>query len=458
MVLSVNLLNSNQSVKSLSFKAQDEQKKYSYSPVQTNAPKAPTKKNDLKKHITAQNVAAVLGIVASTVMVAFFGKIMINDYKAKKLLQNAIKESVKDFNVPNANSVLDVINDCVDPILRRAATNEYNKGPMMSQKRINDILSLANLDKAKPEEINLLDAMKLMEKKIVGMDEVKEEILDFLIEQNYNLRNGIKPKKPLVLCLDGPAGTGKTTISEVIAEAMGMHYKKIPLNGASGKAPIKGYEAVYTGASSGGIAQGQLEGKTKKVLYCLDEADKTASSDYNGKVEDTLLSLFDDQALFTDDNLDVPIDVTKSIFILTTNDFEKLSAPLKNRVRKMSIAPYGVDIKAKIAKLKMEDALKSSNLDSSKVEISSDKVYQSIAEMTKDQGGRETNQNVISIIKKIITKIELGENNGKPVVVTPEFVKRELGPVAQKESLSSRVLKSKKLNPSPNPQINPQLA
>ncbi len=455
MIPMINSVNTNNNTKPLNFRANNDQNRYSYSNIRSNTPVSSNPISNFKKSEKAQKLATLLGITTSIVVTAFFGRMLISDYKAKKVLQESMKEAVKEFNIPDAKSMVDVINNCIDPIIKRAAMNEYNKGSMMSQKRLNDILSLANLDKARPEEVDLVRAIELMDKKIVGMDEVKEEILDFLVEQNYNIRNGIKLKKPLVLCLDGPAGTGKTTISEVLAEAMGMHYKKISLNGASGKAPIKGYEAVYTGASSGGIAQGQLEGRTKKVLYCLDEADKTASSDYNGKVEDTLLSLFDDQALFVDDNLDIPIDVTKSIFILTTNDFEKLSTPLKNRIRKISIAPYDLKIKSKIAKLKMQDALEDSKLNPH-AQIATDKVYDTIAEMTSDQGGRETTQNVLSLIKKIITKLELGENDGKPVVVTPEFVRKELGSITEKETLSSRILKSKKYvpNTNPNTQLN----
>ena len=411
-------------------------------------------KNGLK--LPKMNVQSALGIAASAVVCAFFGKQIYLQAKAekaeremakvladtaKKAAEKAGQKATDTLGNLAGGNIKSAIMACTDPTLQRAAANEYSKGPgIMSTKRINDILSLANLKNAKPEEIDLKRAIKIMDEKIIGMDEVKEELLDFFVQYNYNIRNGITSKKPLVLCLNGPAGTGKTTVTEVAAEAMNMHYKKISLAGASGKASIKGYESVYTGANMGGVAEGQIEGGTRRVLYCLDEVEKSASSNYNGKVEDTLLSLFDDQAKFADDNLNVPIDISQSIFILTTNEFEKLSNPLKNRVRKIEIKPYGVDIKSQIAKLKMTNELKKNKLDSI-VNIKPE-AYNAIAEMTQDQGGRETTRNVDTLIKKIVDMVALNENDGKAIDVTSAFVKKELGPVSEKTSIKERILKS----------------
>ena len=366
-----------------------------------------------------------LGIAVSTVMLIYFGKLLHNEHMQKKAAQQM--ETVLREGLSGADgSLVETIRNCSDPVLRRAAANEFAKGPgLMSTKRIKDIISLSSLKDAKPEEVDLKKAMKILDEKIIGMDEVKDEILDFLVHWNYNIRNGIPNKKPLVLALDGPAGTGKTTISEVLAEALGMHYKKISLAGASGKAAIKGYEAVYTGASMGGIAQGQLEGGTRRVLYCLDEVEKSASSNYNGKVEDTLLSLFDDQAKFVDDNLDVPIDVSQSIFILTTNEFEKLSTPVKNRVKKISISPYGKEVKAKIAKLHLGKELKHNKIGEDLVKIE-DSAYEALAELTSDQGGREATRNAQKLVDKIVAKIELGETNGEIITIDKKFVKEML--------------------------------
>lgn len=359
-----------------------------------------------------QNLSWGIGIAASALFAIWIGRGMWGEHAAKKV----------------GNKILERIEKCSDPVLKEAARNEYAKGPhMMSQKRLKDILTLAELKDVKPGEVDIKAALDKIDEKIVGMDEVKEQLLDYLIHYNYCIKKGIPNKKPLVISLDGPAGTGKTTISEVLAEALGMHYKKISLAGATGKAPIKGYEAVYTGASMGGIAEGQIEGKTRRVLYCLDEVEKSGTSDHNGKIEDTLLALFDDQGKFMDDNLNVPIDVSQSIFVLTSNEFEKLSGPLKNRIKnKIKINPYGKEIKAQIAELKFMEELKRNKL-TDKVNIPEDKkVFNVLAEFTDDQGGRQATANAQSLIDKIITNIELGEAKGK-IDITEEYARKMLG-------------------------------
>ena len=183
---------------------------------------------------------------------------------------------------------------CDIPALKRAAMDEYAKGPhMRSEKKIKDILALAEVSALKPGEIDLRKAIDLLDEKIVDMPEVKSQVTDFLIDQAYNARKGIKNKKPLVLCLDGPAGTGKTSVSEVIAEALGMPYKKISMGGTTGTSIIRGTESKFVGAEAGGIAKGQIENKSNRVLYCLDEIDKLGKSEQHGSAESALLSLFD---------------------------------------------------------------------------------------------------------------------------------------------------------------------
>ena len=453
-------------LKSVNFKADNRNRaQISYidgTPMDSWEREIQKQKKEQKKQKFKQNVSYGLGIAASCVMLAYFGTLLkdrANAKKIEKLIENTAKELASNEStarkVEDAKKFVEFLNNgdiqnaiasCPNKILKIAAANEYSKGFAASNQKVKNILSLAVLDESKSKEIDLFKAIELMNKKIVGMDEVKEQILDYLIQQNYCIRNGIKNTKPLVLCLDGPAGVGKTTISEVLSEALGMHYKKISLAGATGKAPIRGSESVYTGAEMGGIASGQIEGGTKRVLYCIDEVEKGGTSDHNGNIEHTLLALFDDQAKFTDDFLDVPIDISQSVFVLTSNDFNKLSKPLQNRVIKININPYDNKTKASIAKLKMEQALSKYKLDDTKVRIVSDDVYDHIAKMTKDDGGREATRLVDTLIKKLIGIIELGENKGKVVEVNSTFVENQLASLKDKTSIQERINKSKNLN------------
>lgn len=343
-----------------------------------------------------------------------------------------------------SDEVMKALRECKNPELKKAAMNEYNKGPhMRSEKKIRDILELANLSDQKPGMVDLEKAIKLMDEKIVDMPEVKESVLDYLLEYNVNINKGLKNKKPLVLAIDGPAGTGKTTISEVIAEAMGIPYKKVAMGGATGKSVIRGTESQYVGAEAGNIARGQIDNSSNRVLYLLDEVDKLGKSEQHGSVESALLSLFDDQAKFADDFLGTELDLSQSVFVLTTNEFEKLSTPLKNRVKLIKINPYGKETKTKIAKMHLINELKENKLNDL-VEVD-EKAYAKIAELTKDEGGRETTRNVKELIRQINTMIGLGEmpKNGK-LKIDENFVKTRLDFSKKTKSTKDRILEAAK--------------
>ena len=400
-----------------------------------------------KKQKAKNDLSWGIGIASAVVMLAFFGKMLYADHMAKKAAKK-ISKSLGEL-AADGDVLVSSIMGCEDPILKKAAAAEFEKGPQMrSEKKIKDILSLANQKNKKPGEVDLEKAIKIMDEKIVDMNEVKEQVLDFLIEWNYNIRNGIKNKKPLVLCLNGPAGTGKTTISEVIAEALGMPYKKIALGGATGSSIIKGTESKFVGSEAGGIAKGQIDSGTNRVLYLLDEAEKAGTDTQHGDIQSALLSLFDDQAKFADDFLGTELDISQSIFILTTNEFEKLSKPLKNRVKRIQIAPYEHSTKVKIAKMHLTNDLKEQKLDG-KVDVDAS-AYEQLAKMTEDEGGRETTQNVTSLIRRIKAKFQLNEVKEDKIKIDKDFVERELT-YNPNESTKERVLDSiKKNKPEPD--------
>lgn len=100
-------------------------------------------------------------------------------------------------------------NECKNPELKRAAMSEFNKGHSASMKKIKDILTLSKVLNKEAGWVDIPAVMRKMDEKIVDMPEVKESVLDFLIEYNVNLSKGLKNKKTFALAIDGPAGTGK---------------------------------------------------------------------------------------------------------------------------------------------------------------------------------------------------------------------------------------------------------
>jgi ATP-dependent Lon protease len=289
---------------------------------------------------------------------------------------------------------------------------------MMSNKKIEALKDLAQMKEDTVKSIDIANAKKVLDEEIIGMDGVKKQVLEFLDYRNKCIEQGIKPDKPLVVSLDGPAGTAKTTIGRAIAKAAGLPHKEINMAGATGKSKIIGNESVYTGSSWGEFADAQLEYKTKNIVYTLDELEKTGTSDHNGKIEDTILPLLDGRHKIKDDFLGVDVDISDSIVLITTNDFKKLSEPLRDRISyKFKIQPYTLDEKAKVAKFKFDRSMKYHKMDD-KVEVDQE-IFNLIANSVSDQGGREATDIAENIAHKIFI---MPKNSGEKIKITTDMV------------------------------------
>jgi ATP-dependent Lon protease len=202
------------------------------------------------------------------------------------------------------------------------------------------------------------------------------------------------------------------------AEGLGMHLKKIPLSSIEKPGSLVGFERTYVGAKAGAIATGQIEGGTKKVFYMLDELEKCPR-----EVQNTLLSLLDDQAKFKDLYYNCEIDLSQSIFGITTNELEKLhGTALYDRIKPfvIKVERYDDATKAAIGKLKLNAALKDNKM-ADRVVIK-DEIFDLIAKATTDDGGRETTQ---IAERQIITKLKnllVNAKEGEKVTVDKDFI------------------------------------
>lgn len=420
-VNSVGLMNTNLPVpvskpdkknnKAVAFKAQDSRDKFVrqpqmmspqdaalYKAVQEQQKEA--KRQKLKSNIAmGVSVAACLAIILTSLiqMKTLRGDATVNE-KVGKLTQR--------------------IKKVINPNIKREAEEELARQPYeRNLYRVEDLLKIDELatkiEKKVPADIKA--TKKHMDENVIGMDEAKEKIIDYLKAINYDIEHGITQDKPIVLCLDGSPGTGKSTLVKEIADALGMYFKKVSLGGAKNGEMITGFERTYAGATPGVIAKAQLEGGTKKVLYGFDEAEKAAGS----SVLDVLLPIFDNQRIFTDKYYNANIDLSQSIFMLTTNNYKLLPEALRNRVQVIRIKDYTPDIKAKIAKSKLTKELAENKM-TDKVRISDD-AYMAIANLTDDKGGRQTTQFVDNLIQKIKGLFVEGE---KDIIINKDLIER----------------------------------
>ena len=415
----INTDKSSQSFRCVGFKANEKDQFVKQNSVSTKAlpsqkdsytkaieeQKKKEKKQKIKNNMTwGIGIASGLAIIA--LVVANFAALRGGkDAKRIKELTNAIK-NIKD------------------PGIKREAEEELARQPYeRSLYRIEDLIQLDKLANTveKRTPANIEATTKKMNAEVIGMEEAKQPILDFLEGINYDIKNGITHDKPLILCVDGPPGTGKSTLMKSIADSLGMYFKKISLSSTKNPEAITGFERTYAGATPGLMAKAQLEGNTKKVVYGLDEFEKA-----DEKVINTFLSILDDQIIFTDKYYNANVDLSQSIFVITTNQLERLKGtPIYNRIKPhtIKVKPYNNDVKTQIAELKMNGALKQFKLND-KVEIDDD-VCRAIVEHTTDQGGRETTQ----FVEKIVKAMKKAANNnttGGKVKVDRNFVEEAL--------------------------------
>lgn len=376
-----------------------------------------------KAQKTKNNLITGITVAASLVMLIYFGRGLLKQIATDK----AEKAASAAVGGDGARSIAQMIKECKDPKIKRAMSEEARKGYSTSRKKIEALDSLAQINDTKANLIDIDRAKKILDEEVIGMDEAKKEILDHLKFRNHCIENNIPLDTPFVLALDGPAGTAKTTLSNAVAKACDMPHKEISMAGMTGKAPIKGSESVYSGATWGEIADAQIEHKTRRIVYTLDEIEKTGSSEHNGKAEDALLSLMDNRHFVADDFLGVNIDVKDSIIITTSNNYAKLSEPMKSRLSKViRIQPYTNETKKSIAKFKIDKFMNKYKM-TEKVQFTDDALDALVARHANKEGGREISNEVQTLMEKLVIDDRFKPaTKEKPFIITKEIIEEKL--------------------------------
>ncbi|KAL1846443.1 ATP-dependent Lon protease pim1 [Paecilomyces lecythidis] len=278
------------------------------------------------------------------------------------------------------------------------------------------------------ENFGIKHAMSVLDEDHYGLKDVKDRILEFIAVGK--LRGTVEGK---ILCLVGPPGVGKTSIGKSIARALNRQYYRFSVGGLTDVAEIKGHRRTYVGALPGRIIQALKKCQTENPLILIDEVDKIGRG-HQGDPSSALLELLDPEqnSSFLDHYMDVPVDLSKVLFVCTANVTDTIPRPLLDRMELIELSGYVADEKMAIADRYLSPAAKElSGLKEVDVKLQEDAIEELIKSYCRESGVRNLKKQIEKVYRKAALKIiqDLGED-----ALPEEAALTEEGKAAQQES------------------------
>ena len=252
------------------------------------------------------------------------------------------------------------------------------------------------------ERLDINRAEEVLNEEHYGLDDVKERILEYL-----SVKKMSGTLKGPILCLVGPPGVGKTSIARSIAKAINRKYVRMSLGGMRDEAEIRGHRRTYVGAIPGRIVYSLKEAKSMNPLILLDEIDKL-SSDYKGNPGDALLEVLDSEQnkTFRDNYMELPIDLSKVLFITTANSLDTIPRPLLDRMEVVEVSGYTYEEKFNIARNHLIPKIfKEYKLNNEVITINDEAIKFVIDGYTRESGVRSLERVISSLIRKSMASI-----------------------------------------------------
>lgn len=258
------------------------------------------------------------------------------------------------------------------------------------------------------ENFGIPNAVKVLDEDHYGLQDVKDRILEFIAVGK--LRGTVEGK---ILCFVGPPGVGKTSIGKSIARALNRQYYRFSVGGLTDVAEIKGHRRTYVGALPGRIVQALKKCQTENPLILIDEVDKIGRG-YQGDPSSALLELLDPEQnnSFLDHYMDVPVDLSKVLFVCTANMTDTIPRPLLDRMELITLSGYVADEKKAIANKYLAPAAKeAAGLKEAHVELTGEAIEELIKSYCRESGVRNLKKQIEKVYRKSALKIvqELGE-------------------------------------------------
>lgn len=266
-------------------------------------------------------------------------------------------------------------------------------------------------------------ARKVLEEDHYGISKVKERLIEALAVRKLS-KEGRSP----IICLVGPPGIGKTSIAKSIARAMNKKYVRLSFGGVRDEAEIRGHRKTYVGAMPGRIITSIQSAGSMNPVFLMDEIDKMAS-DYKGDPASALLEVLDpaQNVNFRDHFLEVPFDLSKTLFITTANTLDTISRPLLDRMEVIEMTGYTAPEKLEIAvRYILPRAIEQNGVDKKWFSLDRETISYIIEYYTREAGVRMLEKQINAVVRKVATKF-VERPRTKKLKITKDNIKDYLG-------------------------------
>ncbi len=294
--------------------------------------------------------------------------------------------------------------------VREAATRELDRLARLNQASPDYQMTRTYLDTllevpwsvTTEDRLDPVEARRVLDEDHYDLDKIKERIVEYLAVRK--LKGDMKGP---ILCFVGPPGVGKTSLGQSIARAMNRKFVRLSLGGVRDEAEIRGHRRTYIGALPGRIVQALRQAGAMNPVFMLDEVDKLAVG-FQGDPAAALLEVLDpaQNNTFRDHYLEVPMDLSRVLFIATANQLGTLQPALLDRMEVLTLAGYTEEEKRHIARTYLiPRQLREHGLAPDALAIDDEALGIVISQYTREAGVRSLERRIGAIARKIAARL-----------------------------------------------------
>ena len=301
------------------------------------------------------------------------------------------------FFIRQEKSVPTAVMEVIDEELNKLSYLDNHSSEFNVTRNYVDWLTILPWGITSEENLHLQQAQVVLDEDHYGMEDVKKRILEFIAVAQ--LKGSTQGK---IICFHGPPGVGKTSIVKSIATALNRKYFRFSVGGMTDVAEIKGHRRTYVGAMPGKVIQCMKKTGTENPVVLIDEVDKIGKG-YQGDPAAALLELLDPEqnANFLDHYMDVPVDLSKVLFICTANVIDTIPDALRDRMEMIDVSGYVAEEKVEIAKKYLiPQAMKSSGIKENEITIEKEAIETLIKRYCRESGVRSLQKLIERVMRR----------------------------------------------------------